>query len=856
MSKKIIMLAITIIIMSINAFAEAETLKTTTKPTTIQQASQLSGEITTTVGIEYLNSLGKSNDNGSKTDKISEEDKKIIEEPEVARNSYEEVFSKYSKKIWSDKLFGYNIFNNENGTVAVPSEAAVGKDYLLSAGDILKIRVFGDTLPLEILSNDIDMPVTMAGDIIIPTLGSFNARGKAIMELEKEITTKGQSKYRDFKMDISLMKMRSLKIFVMGEVLKPGVQVLNPLSNVISAIYSAGGITENSSLRNVKIIRGDKTITLDLYDYLLSGQKNNFDYNLLEGDSIFIPISEKKVTIRGNVKRPAIYELKNEKTIEDIAKLAGGFGDKLDISDIKIVRVNDNKKLVIVEAENTKTPIKSGDIIQAGGILNKLSNGVNIVGNVFKPGAYEVKTGDKLSTLIEKAGGFMPNTFLDRVEIIRIGEDTKEFKKSFKMSEDPEILPEDNIYIYNTAEVGDVIYINIKGAVKNPGTYKVYKNSRVSDSIFFAKGLKEEDVFKDRASIFRMNKSGGQDIININLENALKNNPADNIELEAYDTVKIYNFDDVRTDKNVTIYGEVNKPGVLPYYNKMTLEDLLFLSKNNKESAELEKIEVLRMDKKTKNMNTIIVNYIENPKFIIEADDSVFIRKYENYPDKKNVVLSGQFKYPGIYVIKDDETLNQMIKRAGGYSKNAFPVGAKVIRKENVAKVMEGMNARINAELQVSMTSGTGLKMSDITRNETEIRNLRYDAGRGEFLNDIPLKNGDEIVVEAVPATVKILGEVYFPREVGYENGNTKYDYYIDAAGGMTLKALKDQAYVIKADGKVQKNKRCSKVKIEAGDTIVVPYDPRDKKQFDFFRDSMPFLQWLVTILTVYTVVK
>lgn len=798
---------------------------------------------------------------GAVTTKVFDENKEEKEEKRlnVLESAEERQKNQVNESILQDqsietepKPFGFNIFNNKSNKFGLPSETVVGKEYVLSAGDVLKVRMFGDTLPLDMITNDADIAVNTSGNISIPVIGSFNARGKSIGDLEKEIMLKGIAKFRDFKLDISLQKMRSLKVFVLGEVVNPGVQVLNPLSNVISAIYSAGGITDTSSLRNVKILRGEKQTVIDLYEYLLEGQAKSTEFSLQEGDTIFIPVIEKKILIKGEVSRPAWYELKNEKILSDVAKLAGGFKTEFDLRDIKITRIDSNKKRIIVEPTNINEEVKNGDRIEVGKVIDEIKNSIIIRGNVYKPGVYEIKTGDSFKALLERTGGYKADTYLKKIDIIRKDGDTKLTKVSFGSEEEVKLLPEDEIYVYSAEEIGDIAYVNIKGAVKEPGTYKVYKNAKVTDLIFLAKGLDETSVFLQKASLFRINKEGGVDIININLEKALTGDKDHNVELKAYDVLTIYTYDNVKSDKNVTIYGEVNSPGEMKYYNNMTLEDLVFLAKSFKESADIEKIEIFRVNKDTREMETLKIDYKTNAKMVIRPDDSVFVRRYEKYPEKKVVKLSGQFKYPGEYVINDNETLNQLIKRAGGFKENAFPIGTKIVRQENVSKIFESMNKRVSVEIETGLTSGTGIKAEELKKDKTEIGNLRYDQKKGMYKNDIHLKNGDEIIVDAEPTTVKILGEVYFPREVGYEDGVEGFDYYVEAAGGYTLKALKQEAFVIKADGKVKKNGVFSKVRVEAGDTIVIPYDPRQKKEFNFIEDTTKILQWLVTIFTAY----
>jgi len=828
-------------------------------------------------------------------------------------------------------LFGENIFNQENSNLSLPTEVSVDGNYILSSGDQIQVNLYSDMLSEE-SQKSFNILVNQTGTIFLGGLGTINVRGKKIKQVKEKIMILGQKKYKDIKIDISLLKMRSIKIFVLGEVKSPGSYILNPLSNILNSLYLAKGITSNSSLRNIKIVRMNETITIDLYKYLLEGKKEK-SYILQEGDTVFVPVNNKKVTITGAVVRPATYEIKEETVIKDIIKLAGGIKKIARQKNVKIKRITDDSMKILDISDIKNTKIKNGDIIQIGELEKKYDNGVYIVGNVMRTGLYEIKGGEKFQNVLEKAGGLKAETYLENANILRQTEKTVLEKIDFNLEKDnPELLPGDTIYIYNLKDIGKIKYARIEGMVEKPGMYKLYKNTKISDLIFQAKGIKKKNVYLKRADIYRIKSDGKIKVIKINLEEVLNGNKKENIRLEEYDLLKIYSYDDVETKdygqivgavrepgnyplqennrkvsdlifqakgleekgvylkradiyrvsddggitiinvnlgevlkgnkkediklkkydtlkiyryneitekKEVNIYGEVRQPGNYKYYDNMTINDLVFHAKGLKRSSDKAKIEIIRNTINGEGQKQIDVDLNKEPNFILKEYDQVFVRNLPNWEIEKIVCIKGEVNYPGMYSIFKNETLNQIIKRAGGFKKKAFPKGIIFTRLEKTGE-------NLTKEEKVKI-----LKEGFLMPEEMQIRvnNIIYNEQKNKYNQKIILEDGDCIEIPKILSSVKVKGEVYLPGIIVYDK-KMKLRDYINAAGGLNENANNEKIYVIKYNGKVQTKKMFKSIKIETGDTIVIPKNEIETKKLKTKLFDM--LDTFIKVITAY----
>lgn len=819
---------------------EAENLKNSKKESSKEKKDKKTG-INQTKDRDEDNQYDEEKRNKKDSDN-SESEKKDKKNEDLTENKgnkknieTEENNKEIIKKDNKIELFGKKIFNIEN-TETMPSEISAGKDYVLSAGDYIRIALWSDNMSLG-KDGIVDVKIAANGVVSLPDLGAFTLRGKTIEEAENELAVKGLRKLKDFKVRISLIQMRSINVFVLGEVNMPGSFTLSPMSGVMAAIYKAGGITDHSSLRNIKILRDGKTIVVDLYDYLLKGE-NKVSVKLAEGDTIFIPASSDCVTIIGNVIREGIYELKGKTTLKEVVEMAGGATPDAFINEINIKRKANSKLEIVTVKDMNAFEIMAGDEIELGGKDSRYTNGVLIKGNVVRPGVYEIKSGEKFKDLLAKAGGFKPETFISKIDLVRVKEDLSLVKNSFDAGkENPELKGEDTITVYSITDAVARKMARVDGEVKKAGSYEIYENSRVSDLLFNAGGVKEETAFFGRADIIRIDEDGSLKVIKVELGKILAGNKEADISLENYDTLKIFSLKDSKLSSQIYVYGEVREPDEYEYFEGMTLSDAIFYAKGTKISADKANIEVVRSSVEGGGVSSIKVNINENTNFILKEFDQIFVRKIPNWEEKKIIKVKGYVQYPGEYAVSNNETLNDIINRAGGYKAGAFPDGIKFYRTHNFKEELSMMNMKFEEDV--------------LNRERVLVTNLDFDRKKNHFIQNVILKDGDEIEIPETSNVVKVMGEVYMPGMVVYQKGKD-LDYYVNGTGGFTDKAYVKKAFVVKYNGKTEKNGWFSKVKLEAGDTVIVPKDDRVKKSFwEIVGATVDFVAKLATTFAV-----
>ncbi|MGM0507803.1 MAG: SLBB domain-containing protein [Fusobacteriota bacterium] len=748
--------------------------------------------------------------------RIEELKNKDIENETIIQDGlYQKLDEESIFKTNDVNLYGKKIFDQSNTHLSLPTEVNVDENYILSSGDYLQINMSSDLLPEE-SSKKFTLKVSQTGSIFLGGLGTINVRGKTIKEVKDDLLQKSQKKYKDMKLDISLLKMRSTRVFIMGEVGSPGSYVLNPLSNILNAIYLAKGITKNSSLRNIKILRNDEIITIDLYNYLIKG--NNNDIKILkDGDTIFVPILKNKVTLKGGIIRPGIYETKNEKSVLEVLELAGGLKVNSIKNHAQITRISDDSMKILDIDDLKKSQIKNGDIIRIGKIDDQYDNGVHIYGNVLYPGVYQLEEKQNFKEILDKAGGLKSETYLKRANILRKKDDTDFEKIEFSLeNENPTLKKGDRIYIYSKKNIGKITYATIKGAIKDPGVYKVYKNTRISDLIFNAKGLKEEDVYTSRADLYRINRkkenSDNLEVIEIDLESILNEEKEDDLLIKDGDVLKIYKTEEVMDVSMLEIFGDVGSPGKYRYYNGMTLNDLIFYAKGLKRSSDKTKIEIARNDETGRSNDVIEVDFNSEPNYVLKEDDKVFVRTIPGWENTNIIEIKGYVKYPGKYSISKGETLNHIIQRAGGFRDKAFIPGIKFTRREKLDDNL--------SEIEKLKLLKTGEKSPEYIYSR--INNITFNFNENKYNQEIILQDKDLIEIPKRSNFVRVKGEVYNPGLVILDSGSDLRDY-IKAAGDFTEDAATSEVYVIKYNGRVDKPGFFRGVDVEYGDTIVIP---------------------------------
>lgn len=744
---------------------------------------------------------------------------------------YAKYFSEILKKENKSEIFGLNTINN-SGIEVLP--VTIDKEYLLSFGDVVSLKVWSDLFTGESESTKVSsLEIGKNGTIFVPDVGSFYVIGKSIKSVQNEVISAGKKKLKYFNAEIGLEKIREIKVFVSGEVNKPGYVLATPYSNLFNLFNRAMGITEKASLRNIKVIRNSQEIKIDLYPYLM-GNKKIEELKLQDGDTIFVPVANNFVVVEGEVNKNGIYELGDEKDYKSIINLAGGFTKFSDKVTIQSYFVDESK--ITIKSSNLNDKIV-GNIFKI--TVNKIDdnnrNDLYFLGAIVNPGVYSYEDNITFKDLLKKSGGYIKESSENYATIIR-GKETKEVINFNPQLSNPKLALGDEIYVYNYTDINNRPYANIQGAVVNVGSYEIYEGSRILNLLYSARGLDEkQQPYMNRADLFRIDENGRLKVYKVNLNKVLAGDETENIIVKRNDVIKVYTYDEIIKYDDIYIYGEVREPGKYRYYENMTLEDLVFYAKGLINKAD-NNIVIARNDENTRQMLEFTVDIERNPDFKILEGDSIFVRKKVDWLDSKIVKVEGFVKYPGSYQLNEKETLTSLIKRAGGFKADAYPTGLQLNRASN----------------KVSMDETT--KEEKVITVMERVSNIEYNSKTKEFVRDIELKDGDTVYVPENPTFVKIEGEVYNPSYVIYDKKLKNYKDYISSAGGYKETAYKKKTFVIKANGKTYENPKDTN--IEPGDTIYVPLDSREKKGFDrameAFKGTLEIVSTIALIIVLF----
>jgi protein involved in polysaccharide export with SLBB domain len=676
----------------------------------------------------------------------------LLDSTQIAHNALTEL---------KPKIFGQDLFKNTGTTFEPNLRLPTPKNYVIGASDQLIIDIYGYS------EANYQLTVSSDGNITIPYAGVIPVGGQTIESATARIKSKLSKVYADLntgntKINISLGSIRSIRVIVNGEVIKPGTYTLPSLATVFNALYSSGGPTDNGSFRSIEIIRGGKKIsTLDVYDFLINGDlKNNIVLN--DQDIINVPPYQKRVEVIGEVKRPAIYELKGKETLNKLLAFASGFTENAYQARIKVLKNTfTERKINDVVADQFASYIpESGDKYFIDPILDRFENRVSITGAVFRPGEYELEPGLTLKGLLKKANGVTEDAFLSRGYITRLTSDL------------------------NT----ELVSFDVKKII---------------------------------------------------------NGQAVDIPLKREDAVSISSIFDLKEEYKVQINGEVRFPGQFPYAENMSLEELIIKAGGFTESAIPQRVEISRRIKnsdassKTSQIAQVFQADVNSDlsttaaKFVLQPFDIVSIRSSPGYEVQKQISITGEVIYPGNYsVIKKNERISDVIKRAGGITGLAFAEGASLKRVgDQNSKLEKEIEQQKLAQLQklqadaANDTTSTTLVDQSIRNNFVGINLPEIMANPGG-VNDLFLEDGDVLFVPKQLQTVKVNGEVLSPVTVIYENKKS-FREYIDNAGGFSEKALRKRSYIVYANGMVKSTHKFlffnTYPKVKQGAEIFVP---------------------------------
>jgi len=642
--------------------------------------------------------------------------------------------------MFQPKIFGADMFKNTNLKFEPNLKIATPVNYIVGPEDQLNINVYGNSLV------NWKLEVSPEGNINIPGVGVLNVAGKTIEQATASIKSRlAASNYaigRGTNVQVSLGNIRSIKVIMVGEVVKPGTYTLPSLATAFNALSSAGGPNDIGSYRKIEIIRNNRVIrTLDIYDFLVKGsQKDNI--SLQDQDVIRVPSYRIRVDLRGEVKTPALFEVLPGETLQDVIRFSGGFSDLAYTARIKVTQVSDQQRRITDVFENdykNYIPLR-GDKYVVDRILDRYTNRVTIVGAVFRPGEFELQNGLTISQLIKNAGGLKEDAFTGRGSIIRLNTDNSTQQLSFNVNDvltnasaDIRLQREDSVTISSKFDLRNQYKITIKGEVRRPGDFNYADSMKVADLIIRAGGFTEGASAK-RIEVSRrvfdsdpraVNTKVAQ-VYSVNVSPDLKTEDT-NFSLQPYDIVSVYSLPGYETQKIVKVEGEVIYPGYYTIQKKNEkISDIVARAGGLTQSADIEggslkrdnaavlgvdktKIDTVALNKertdrlrrlqRTYKDSTITDttqlrnNYVgidlknilrkpgTNQDLILENGDVLRVPKQQ-----QTVRVNGEVLYPSAVVYGRGKSFNEFVLNAGGYSPNALRRGAYVVYPNGTVK--------------------------------------------------------------------------------------------------------------------------------------------------------------------------
>ena len=799
-------------------------------------------------------------------------------------NPYADIPSLYDMYVQAasrdrePERFGMDVFRNGTRRLdAIPMDLPVGPDYVIGPGDGLAINLWGGVSQRMIRSVDRE------GRISLPEAGPVLVSGRTLGEVQESVQKVLRTQYRDVSVDVSLSRLRTIRVYVVGEVAEPGAYDISSLSTPLNALFAAGGVTQRGSLRKLQHYRGKELIQeVDAYELLLHGVGSDLK-RLENGDSLLVPPLGAQVTVSGMVRRPAIYELNGETTLAGALDLAGGILPAAALQHIELQRLEAHEKrtMLTLDLSPTSDPdavskqlasfkIQDGDQIHIFPIASYNEKAIYLQGHVLRPGRYAYRDGMTLKDLIASYGDLLPEPAGRYAEIVRLNPpDFRPSVESFSLSAalanpevSPKLQPLDTVRIFSRYDFEPAPTVWVGGEVRSPGKYRTSGQVRLRDAVYLAGGV-SADAGLDTAQLFRTESDGTLKIFSVNLGGALGGNPMDNILLEPRDRLLVHRSAAKVDPPTVYVRGEVAKPGRYPLTTNMHVQELVKVAGGLKRSADPVTADLTRYalgaQTGTSYQNLPVelsaaLTGSENNNLQLRDGDVLTIRQSQGWNDiAATATLRGEVQHPGAYGILPGERLSSVLERAGGFSPEAYPTGAVLMRREvrdiemksHLALVQRIKAEQINLKaLPENDADQRNAKLTAIAQTETTLTQLESTAPVGRVVvhvqpdisrwrntaADVQLRDGDVLLIPKKENYVMVSGQVFNQTAISYRPGRSAR-WYLSQAGGLTQMADKDAVFVVRADGSVLAAKNNSgwwagnplSAALKPGDSIVVP---------------------------------
>src|SRR5467141_140317 len=805
-------------------------------------------------------------------------------------NPYADVPSLYDLYVQAEapnqplERFGLDVFRKGAANPDyIPMDLPVGPSYVVGPGDSLSIDLWGG------VSQRLPRTVDREGRVALPEVGPVLVSGRTLGEAQEIVQRALRTQFRDVSADVSLLRLRSVRVYLVGDVTSPGAYDVSSLSTPLNALFAAGGVTPQGSLRRLQHYRGKQLIEeVDAYDLLLHGIRGDLQ-RLENGDSLMIPPLGPVVTVEGMVRRPAVYELRNEKTLLDVLDLSGGILPAAALQHIEVQRLVAHEKRTMLSVQISDTSdseavrtqmsgfeVHDGDEIHIFPIAPYNSASIYLQGHVLRPGRYSYKPEMKLTDLVTSYADLLPEPSTRYAEIIRLhAPDYHPVVETFDLAtalehpdKAPKLEPLDTVRIFGRFDFEPDAEVLVTGEVRAPGRYRTSGQQHLRDAIFQAGGV-TPDVWLDSAQLFRRQPDGTTRVFAINLHDALTGDPLNNVLVQPRDRILVHRHPEQVSPASVYVKGDVARPGRYPFAANMRVADLVqsaggLLRSANPDAGDLTHYAIPhnssgnRVPSGHQDLNlAAALAGKEDQNLPLHDGDVLTVPQQAGWNDiGATVSLRGEVRKPGVYGIRAGEHLSSLLSRAGGLLPTAYPRAAVFERnevRELQQKSRQELIQRLEQESTVVRTSASttgteeaALQQAAIQQRQRALDALRKNPVSGRLVihlrvdrkgfagspDDIELRPGDSLAIPKQPGAVLVIGQVYNANALTYTPGRNA-GWYLSRAGGPTELASKGGIFIIRSDGSVTGGKEGGfwsgsvlSSSLGPGDTIVVPERP------------------------------
>ena len=744
-------------------------------------------------------------------------------------------------------LFGYGLFQRAATTFEPVMDMPVPVDYVLGPGDELHVQLLGRALGTFVLV------VNRDGAINFPDLGPITVAGMRFDEARRMLQERVSQQMIGVTASISMGELRSIRVFVVGDVERPGSHSVSSLSTITNALLESGGIKPIGSLRNIQLKRNGELIsTLDLYDLLLRGDTRT-DVRLAPGDVILIPHVGPQAGIDGEVRRPGIYELRGENTTEQLVQLGGGLLATAFPQGASLARINEYQQRVVEDvdlrsAAGRNYRLRAGDLLTVPPVLDRVDNAVTLSGNVYRPVTVQHRPGMRISDLLPSLDALKPlsdtNYLLIRRElppdrrVVALAADLARALQYRGSEVDVPLQPGDQVTVFSL--------LQLDPNAEEERAARLQRDRQFQD--FAARELGEQESQDDKE--LKEEAKEWERVLAADRRTVV-DTLLDELRLQA-------THDEVA--RIVRIGGRVRAEGLYPLEPGMRVSELLRAGGRLSEGAlvidaEVTRYVVVRGEFRQVDLIEVDLAAIrsgdESADLLLEPYDFLNVKEVTGWREQESVTLMGEVRFPGTYPIRKGETLLSVIERAGGLTEWAYADGAVFTReslREREREQIERLTQQMEADLAALALPGAQLPEGRSTADamaagRTMLEELRSAEPVGRLAMDLPrvlrakrgttddpqLQDGDRLAVPGPMQSVTVIGEVHSATS-HFHHGSLSRDDYVMLSGGFTSRADQRRVYVIKANGQVTGAStsrwfRANDTQIAPGDTIVVPMD-------------------------------